>query len=201
VQHSGVADTTKGRGRPRSAKARQSILDAATALLIEHGIDAVSMDELAELAGVSKATVYRWWPSKHMLALDVLLADWDAGAPRPRDTGSLRGDLRLLFRPWARRLSARPYGAVVAALAAEARLDAQFAELWRERFIRLRREPGRAALQRAIDRGELPPGTDVELVLDLLDGPLYHRLLHGHAPINERVAGSIVDAIITGIAE
>jgi AcrR family transcriptional regulator len=196
-----MADTTRGRGRPRSAKARQAILDAATALLIEHGIDAVSMDELAELAGVSKATVYRWWPSKHLLALDVLFADWDAVAPLPRDTGSLRGDLRSLLRPWARCLSARPYGAVVAALAAEARLNAQFSELWRERFVRLRREPGRAALQRAIDRGELRSGTDVELVLDLLYGPLYHRLLHGHAPVNERVAGAIVDAVMTGIAD
>lgn len=196
-----MADTARARGRPRSQKARQAILDAATALLIEHGVDAVSMDELAELAGVSKATVYRWWPSKHVLALDVLMADWDASEPRLRHTGSLRGDLRALLRAWVRCLSARPYGAVVAALAAEARLNAEFGELWRERFVRIRREPARAVLLRAIDRGELARRTDVELVLDLLYGSLYHRLLHGHAPLNDRTAEAVVDTVLWGIAD
>src|SRR5690348_17982296 len=109
-----MAAPRRPRGRPRSEKAQQAILDAATALLIEHGLDAVSMDELADLAGVSKATVYRWWPSKHVLALDVLAADWSAIRPAPRDTGTLRGDLRSILRPWVRVLPSRPYGAVIA---------------------------------------------------------------------------------------
>jgi DNA invertase Pin-like site-specific DNA recombinase len=57
------------RGRPRSTKAHAAVLRAAAELLLEHGLDAVSMDEVAGRAGVSKATIYRWWPTKETLAL------------------------------------------------------------------------------------------------------------------------------------
>jgi AcrR family transcriptional regulator len=72
------------RGRPRSARAREAILGAAAALLLEHGLAAVSMDAVAARAGVSKATIYRWWPTKESLALDALYAEWTAAAPVPR---------------------------------------------------------------------------------------------------------------------
>src|ERR1700753_3749508 len=69
------------RGRPRSAKAHEAILEAAAGLLLEHGLDAVSMDEVAARAGVSKATIYRWWPTKETLALDALYTQYMAAAP------------------------------------------------------------------------------------------------------------------------
>lgn len=196
-----MADAPRRRGRPRSEKAQQAIRDAATAMLIEHGLDAVSMDELADLAGVSKATVYRWWPSKHALALEVLAVDWGAIRPAPRDTGTLRGDLRSILRPWVKVLPSRPYGAVIAALLAEAHMNPEFRALWRARFVDERRIPGRAALARAKERGEIPNGTDAELVLDLLYGAIYHRLLHGRGPMNDRVVNAAIDIVLAGIAE
>ena len=92
--------TTPGRlrGRPRSETARTAILDAAAELLLTHGLPAVSMDAVAQRAGVSKATIYRWWPTKETLALDALYTEWAAARPAPRDTGSLRGDLLSLLR-------------------------------------------------------------------------------------------------------
>jgi len=81
------------RGRPRSARAHEATLEAAAGLLLERGLDAVSMDAVAARAGVSKATIYRWWPTKESLALDALYTQWSAAAPVPRDTGSLRDDL------------------------------------------------------------------------------------------------------------
>src|ERR1700743_3921112 len=98
------------RGRPRSARAHEAILKAAAGLLLEHGLAAVSMDGVAERAGVSKATIYRWWPTKETLALDALYSEWVATAPDPQDTGSLREDLRELLRPWARLPRGRPWG-------------------------------------------------------------------------------------------
>ena len=70
------------RGRPRSEKARLAILEAATELLLVQGLSAVSMDAVAERAGVSKATIYRWWPTKETLALDALFNEWAAARPR-----------------------------------------------------------------------------------------------------------------------
>jgi AcrR family transcriptional regulator len=187
------------RGRPRSEKAREAILNAAAELLLARGLGAVSMDAVAERAGVSKATIYRWWPTKETLALDALYHEWAATRPRARETGSLREDLLSLLRPWVRLLGKRPYGRVIAALIAEAQADPAFAEQYRERFVEPRRDQARPILTRAIERGELPATTDIELALDLLYGPLYHRLLHGHAPLSERFLRQLVDTVLAGL--
>jgi AcrR family transcriptional regulator len=191
--------STTRRGRPRSEKAREATLAAAAELLVARGLEAVSMDAIAEQAGVSKATIYRWWPTKESLALDALHHEWDAARPRPRETGSLRGDLLLLLRPWVRLIGKRPYGRVIAALITEAQTDPAFAEEYRERFVEPRRAQARPIFVRAIERGELPSTTDVELALDLLYGPLYHRLLHGHAPLDDRFLRNLVDTVLAGL--
>jgi AcrR family transcriptional regulator len=187
------------RGRPRSERARQAILEAASELLLARGLSAVSMDAVAERAGVSKATIYRWWPTKETLALDALYTEWAAARPHPRDTGSLRGDLLSLLRPWARLAGSRPYGRVVAALLTEAQTDPVFAAEYRERFVEPRRQQAREIFRRAIERGEIPPDTKVEVALDLLYGPLYHRLLHGHAPLNDRFVREVIDMVLDGV--
>jgi AcrR family transcriptional regulator len=191
----------RGRGRPRSEKAQKAILAAAIELLLEQGLHAMSMDAVAERAGVSKATIYRWWPSKELLALDALATEWQVTAPdATRDTGSLRGDLLARLRPWLRQLRDKPYGRVVAGLVATAQADAEFAELYLERFVRPRRDAMRPVLLRAVERGEIPATVDLEVALDLIYGPIYHRMLHGHAPLDERFARNVVDTIIAGIA-
>jgi AcrR family transcriptional regulator len=162
------------------------------------GLGAVTMDAVAERAGVSKATIYRWWPTKEMLALDAIYDAW-ASVPPARDTGSLRADLLSLLRPWARLAASRPYGRVIAALLTEAQSDPAFAAAYRERFVQPRREQGRAVFRRAIERGEIPAGTNIEVALDLIYGPVYHRLLHGHAPLNDRFVRDIVDMALGGI--
>jgi AcrR family transcriptional regulator len=193
--------STRGRGRPRDMAAHQAILAAAIELLLEHGLHAMAMDDVAEHAGVSKATIYRWWPSKELLALDALATDWGTDLPPTQlDTGSLRGDLVARFRPWLRRLNKRPYGRVIAGLVAETQTDAEFAKLYREHFVQPRRNETRAVLSRAIDRGEIPINTNVDVTLDLLYGPIYHRLLHGHAPLNDQFLYAVIDATLRGIA-
>jgi AcrR family transcriptional regulator len=188
------------RGRPRSEATRQAILAAARELLLEHGLDAVSMDALAQRAGASKATIYRWWPSKELLALDALFSQWDPGAPQVPDTGSLAGDLLALVRPWARQLAKKRYGRIIAALVSSAQNDPIFAEEYRTRFVQPRREPARTILARAGGRGEIPADVDLEAVLDLLYGPFYLRILHGHAPVDERFARTIVGYVVAAVA-
>jgi AcrR family transcriptional regulator len=191
---------TRPRGRPRSEKARVAILDAAMTELLERGLHAMSMDDVARQAGVSKATIYRWWPSKELLALDALAAEWAASASAgERETGNLRDDLLARFRPWVRQLSSKPFARVVAGLVAEAQTDPEFAELYREHFIRPRRDATRELLDQARNRGEIAEDTDLELTLDLLYGPIYHRLLQGHAPLTERFAQQVIDHVITSI--
>jgi AcrR family transcriptional regulator len=194
-----AAEATR-RGRPRSEVARKAILKAAFDLFVERGLGATSMDAVAERAAVSKATIYRWWPAKAMLALDALHAEWETAPRGPRDTGSLRGDLLALVRPWVRLAVAPESRRLLAALIAEAQRHPEFAEAYRERFVAPRRDRAREVFTRAIARDEIPATTDVELAVDLLYGPLYHRLLHGHAALNDGFVRAVVEATLAAVA-
>lgn len=189
------------RGRPRSEKAREAILDAAGDLLLGHGLSEVSMDEVAARAGVSKATIYRWWRTKEALALDTLYHEWDTARPlTPDNTGALRGDLLSFLRPWVRRARSRPFGRIVAELVAAVHASPEFREQYQARFVEPRRAPARICFERALERGEIPP-IDVDFALDLVFGPIYHRLLHVHAPLNDRYIEQVVDAVLRGLPQ
>ncbi|MEU7769115.1 TetR-like C-terminal domain-containing protein [Nocardia sp. NPDC049190] len=190
--------TTTRRGRPRSEKARDAILHASIELLLERGVAATTVDAVAVAAGVSKATIYRWWPTKETLAMDALYQEWAAMSPAV-DTGSVRADLRTLLCPWAELAARRPYDRIIAGLLVEVVSDPDFALEYRARFLEHRREQGRLILQRAIRHGEIPADTPLEIVLDMLYGPVYHRLLHGHAPIDAAFVRQVIDIVLDGI--
>ena len=194
------AEDVPRRGRPRSERTRQAILGAASELLAEHGLSSISMDAVAERAGASKATIYRWWSSKELLALDALFSEWDAGSPETRDTGSLAGDLLALTRPWVHELAEKRYGRVIAALLTRAQSDPEFADAYRARFLEPRRDQARLIFARAIERNEIPADTDIEAALDLLYGPFYHRMLHGHAPLTDGFARTVVAYVVAGVS-
>jgi AcrR family transcriptional regulator len=175
-----------------------STLAATAELVLERGDVGVSLDAVAERAGVSKATIYRWWPSKELLVLDAL-QEWVAAGIVAPDTGSLRGDLLALVLSWRREIRRRPFGSVIAALIAEAQANPEFAESYHRCFFNPRREPVREALARAIARGEARDELDVEAAIDLVHGPLYHRLLHGHGPLTAAFARDVVDGALTGM--
>jgi AcrR family transcriptional regulator len=193
---------TRSPGRPRSAKSQKAILATAIEILLEQGLTSMSMDDVAKRAGVSKATIYRWWASKELLALDALATEWTLPTPNPElDTGStLRGDLLARFHPWLRQLNQKPYERIIAGLLAQTQTDPKFAKLYREHFVKPRRDDTRMLLHRAIDRDEIAADTNLEVTLDLLYGPIYHRLLHRHAPLTDRFATQIIDAVIAAIS-
>ena len=190
---------TATRGRPRSETARKAVLAAAAELLLDRGLPGVSMDAVAERARVSKATIYRWWPTKETLALDMLFNEWSAVTPQHYESGSLRIDLLALLRAWSRLASGRPYGRVVAALIMEGQTDPSFSAEYQRRMVEPRRDQARAIFAAAIGRGEIPAETKVEVAIDLIYGPLYHRLLHGHAPLDDQFVDDIVDMALRGI--
>jgi AcrR family transcriptional regulator len=196
-----TAPDSPRRGRPRSETSRNAILTAASELLLEHGLTVVSMEAVAERAGASKATIYRWWPSKELLALDAIFSEWEPEPPHVYDTGSLAGDLLALMRPWVRQLDQKPYGRIIAALLAGAQNDPGLAAEYHDRFVQPRRQPARVIFARAIERQEIPSELDIEAALDLLYGPFYHRMLNGHAPLNDHFARTIVSYVVAGVTQ
>ncbi len=187
------------RGRPRSEKARTAILAAAEDLLLNGGLEAVSMDAIAERASVSKATIYRWWPAKETLAVDALYADWSGSYTATPDTGSLREDLLALLVPWVERVTSRPYARVIGALLTKARSDEKFAEEYERRLVQPRRALARPIFAHAVERGEISSEIDPEVALDLLYGSLYFRLLQAHLPLDEAFVVAIVETTLSGL--
>jgi AcrR family transcriptional regulator len=159
----------------------------------------MSIERVAERARVSKATIYRWWPSKGVLAIDAFHEEWAGAQGLTADTGSLRGDLRSRLRATVGLMTSRRLGPVLAALEAEIHSDPKLADAFREHVQQPLREQARAIFRRAITRGEIPADTDVEAAIDLLHGPLFLRLMQAHAPLTRGFADSIVEMAFAGL--
>jgi AcrR family transcriptional regulator len=188
-----------GPGRPRSERSQHAILHATTQLLEERGFVDLTMEEVAVRASVSKATIYRRWPTKGTLIFDAFSHDFLDRQPLP-DTGSLRGDLLAALRSWIRVVKGTVTGRTLVGLIAEVQRDPELAEVWSDRFVLPVRAQHRLMIQRAIERGEISSSVDADVTLDLLFGPAYHRLLQSHAILSDRFATSVVDTIIGGLA-
>jgi AcrR family transcriptional regulator len=180
------------RGRPRSAEADIAILAAALELAIEVGVRAMSMDEVAARAGVSKATIYRRWSSKEAMILDALRSAIEpVGAV---DHGSLGADLRHYLSDMTARMTVSR-GDVLPHLIEVACYDPAIRTSLDD-WVRHRRAPLLAILERGVERGELPVDTDLELLLDALIGPfVYRRLLTGGA-IDESVVDRLLALVL-----
>ena len=193
-----AADGPVPRGRPRSQEADRAILTATVDLLAERGLDGMSIEEVAARAGVGKATIYRRWPSKGLLALDAFVVSFAEQQPLP-DTGALRGDLVAALSAWVRAVTGTSMGRMLTGLIAEAQYDPELRAAWRDRVLEPLRAQYRIMLDRAAARGEIRLSVDQDVVLDLFFGSAQHRLLLGHLPLTEDFIDEVVDVILRGI--
>jgi AcrR family transcriptional regulator len=185
-------------GRPRSESAHKAILAAAARLVARDGYGRVTVEAIAREAGVSKQTVYRWWPTKAAIVLEALNAAAATIAPAT-DTGSLSTDLRAFLR----RTVAGAGGGnsrLLAALMAAAQLDDAFAESFREGFLARRRNALRELLEHGRDRGEVAISTDLDFLVELAFAALWYRILVHHQPLNRRFADQLADTVLALVA-
>jgi AcrR family transcriptional regulator len=182
--------------RRRNARAHQSILDATSELLGEVGYTALTIEGVAARAGVGKATVYRWWPTKGALVIEALSAALPP--PDPIETGDLRQDLLTAIRRVVQTFARSPEGAVIPALAADLIGDPVMAEQFRAQIIRPRRSVVVDLLRLAARRGELPPDVDTELLLDVYAGAVFYRVLVSGEPVTDSLAEQLVGLLLDG---
>lgn len=189
----------RARGRPRDQAARRRILQAALDLMDEVAFGQVTTEAIAERAGTSKATVYRWWPNK---AAVVIEAFREAIAPELplRDTGSLREDLTTQLRNFARMLSGRG-GRMLRSFVAASRSDPELAAAFRSIWSDPRRAEAKEMLRQKQAGGQLRADADLDLVLDALYGPLYYRFLVKNEPPSQKYAEALVGLVIQGLVE
>ncbi|MFE6035869.1 TetR/AcrR family transcriptional regulator [Streptomyces sp. NPDC056452] len=193
-------DPEPRRGRPRSAAAERAILDAVVELL-EAGepLAGLSIERIARTAGVGKATIYRRWSGKEELFVDVL-RDIEPADPTVSGTEGL-ADLRLLLESMRTRGLAQRSSVLLHNVFAQMK---SHPKLWTEyqcTVIAPRRVAMLAAVQRAVDAGELRDDLDAELMDDLFLGPMLVRTVHRpDAPLPEDLADRIIGILLQGLA-
>lgn len=190
--------TTGRTGRPRDARLDEAILKATLELLEEAGYPHLTMEGVARRAGTTKPAIRRRWPSRQHLVISAL-AESMGTAPTP-DTGCTHCDLILgietLSQAFGGTLGRRTLPALVAELADDPELDRVFTET----LFRPRRATTEAALRRGIERGDIRPDADLDLLLDMLGATTYHRVLFGHLPVTDSLAHDVVMAVMEGAA-
>jgi AcrR family transcriptional regulator len=182
-------------GRPRDPSYDGVILDATLQILFDKGYKGLTIDGVAAKTGMGRPTIYRRWPSKAALVI-AALADFVGLSPTP-DTGSLHDDL-LAFQSQQVRLMNSPQSRrTTAGLVADLVADPELSEMYFRDYIAPRRDSMKQALQRGVDRGELRPDADFDLIYDLLLGPLFMRSVVRGEPLGRDIAEQTVELILT----
>jgi AcrR family transcriptional regulator len=190
----------KSRGRPRSESCRLAVLAAAGELMLEGGLGAATIEAIAARADVSKATIYKWWPSRGAVALDGFFAQVSDSLAIPEGSSTAAAlefqldALIVLFRDTSA-------GPLWRALTSAAQSDPDIARALRERWLAPRRAVAAEVMRAGIERGEIRADVDVSTALDQLFAPIYHRLVFSHDPLDADLSSRLVSQLLAGIGQ
>jgi AcrR family transcriptional regulator len=174
-----------------------AVLQAAGDLLVEGGLAAATMEAIAARAGVSKVTIYKWWPTRGAVAVDAYFHRYDETYAYI-DTGDVATDLTVQIGLLIRAFGGRA-GRIMAELIGQAQTDPVLAETLRSGWLLPRREATAEVLGRAIERNQIRSDVDIEAVMDQLYAPVYWRLMMGHQPLGDDLAAELVRDALEGV--
>lgn len=192
-------EQARARGRPRDESARRRILKAALELMDTTAFAHITIEAIVERAGTSKATIYRWWPNK---AAVVIEAFREAIAPELplRNTGTLRDDLASQLRNFSRVLSGRG-GRMLRSFVVAGMSDPDVAAEFQSTWSAPRRAEAKQMLRQKQASGQLRKDAELDLVLDLLYGPMYYRFLVKNEPPSQKYAEAVVELLIQALEQ
>ncbi|SIO15002.1 TetR/AcrR family transcriptional regulator [Halodesulfovibrio marinisediminis] len=181
-------------GRPRCEKAQQAVMKATHELLNEKGGSGLTIEGIAKRAKVGKPTIYRWWPSLADIVLDVVLRQAGTDIPVIKFE-SLEKTLHEFLRQ-SMKATVDWGGAHLRFLIAHAQKDEDFRKRFRNNFSLTRRSVLLSIFQQAVERGEISPEQNLEILTDLIFGSMWYRLLIGHAPMDMSFAEELTEITI-----
>lgn len=184
-------------GRPRSQASKSAILNATIDLLEETGYSTLTVEAIATRAGVGKATIYRWWSNKAFLILDAFLMTTDPYLNFLEKT-SIRENFRQQLHDLAKALNGT-LGRTVVALVAEGLEDSEIAKAFYTNFLIPRRKDAKLILERAIAQGEIEHKINLDVVLDMLYGPVYFRILIYKKTVDAEFIDTLLDQVMISI--
>lgn len=182
-------------GRPRDKATHDAILRAARKLLRDAGYAGFSIEEVAGLAGVAKTSIYRRWPSKGDLLVDLYMDAVDA-SPLTARHETVGEDFGKFLEQTVDRLQIDEWRNILRSLVAEAQNNPRTADLVRGKIVDSRRTAGKALLTIGKARGEIRPDIDDDILLDFVFGAIWYRLLLGHAPLDRAFAKRLLRSML-----
>lgn len=182
----------------RSERSRRATLDAALALCTEKGYGRVTIEAIAGRAGVSKKTIYRWWPSKSAVLLEAFTEALVDATPFV-DTGDIAADIRTHVTGAVRLLSTPPFGPAYAGILSEIHHDDELAETVRTQLIEPRFEAAVARLRQAQEQGQIPLGANLPLAVEMLYGPVYYRHVLRKPPQDDATIVALVVHVLRSL--
>lgn len=185
-------------GRPRSGAARAAVLEAANELLEEAGFSRLTMEGIAARAKVGKATLYRWWPSKGAVAMEAFLAALSSRIAFPHTDSAVRDVTTQMLRLAEAYRSAS--GRVVREMIALGQADPEVLAAFLEGYMHPRRDAAKEVLARGVASGEIRPDVDLDLAVDALYGPIFHRMMLGHRPLDDAFVRQLAEVVFAGLA-
>jgi AcrR family transcriptional regulator len=185
------------RGRPPSAAAHRAVLNAARELLGHTDLTHLNLEHVAAQAHVSKATIYRHWPTREALALEVLTEmTGELSAP---DRGDTRVELIAMLEGTLRILTQTQLGSLMQGMFSELATNPTVREPFRAHVVAARRAAVAEVFGRGIQRGQIRRDADIDVATELLVGPVYYRMLFG-GQLAAEFAQRVVDAVLAGYA-
>jgi AcrR family transcriptional regulator len=187
------------RGRPRSQQARRAILDATRALVEKGGYEAATIEAIAARSGVAKTTVYRWWPNRPALVVELLTGMAAETVPPPSGPDPLAA-VRTEMRGIAG-ASDHLMGRLLTSLLGEAQRDPEIRTALLDGLFYPRSEGTAKMIRQAQASGALRKDVPALLIVDLLVGPLFYRMFVRHQPLNEAFVNRVFQCVVKGLAK
>ncbi|WP_238366626.1 TetR/AcrR family transcriptional regulator [Mesobacterium pallidum] len=183
----------KPRGRPRSKAARDRALAVAREIIETEGVARLTVEGVAARAGIGKPTIYRTWANAQELAMAALIAQ--VPGPDALWSSDILDVLRRQLTGLCEAFSS-PLGRQMAQVLAGADPESALGRAFRKRVVMAARDEGRGLILAAVQEGLISAPADTDVLLDMIYGPLFYRLLVGHAPLDDALVGGIVDMLL-----
>lgn len=174
-----------------------AILNTALKLLETQTLQQITIEAIAKEAGVGKATIYRWWPSKVLIVIDAFVQNHIVRTPMPK-AASCQAALAAHIHRMIEQYGGQG-GRLVAQILAEGQADPEVLREFRERFFYGRRAMVREVIEEGRRKGEFRTDIEAEFLMDMIYSPVYFRLIMGHLPLNQQFAdelsGTVMDLL------
>jgi AcrR family transcriptional regulator len=181
-------------GRPRSEIATAAVLDAAYRLSAESGLRGASIQAIADASGVSKMTIYKWWPSRLHLLIDAYLRQATVLLPLSETVPPLKA-IRAHVVRYVAALQG-DFGRVQLAVLAECIAEHGNSDLFVERYLRIRRDLGVTVIRRGQGDGSIVAHRPAEVLYDQIYGTIFYRCQFGLDGLDRAFVKALVDAVL-----